>query len=540
MKARTTRRALVARAVDDDARRALIEFATAVGVAPDRAAGVADEAVVRVLRDRVPGDHAMVDTLLRLEVRRIAADPQRPGPASGGTGSPAAPPRAALVRRVRLARARRVTLTAGAVVTACALTVGASAALIRLDRAPAEPLSQVPAAPPPTVVEEPSAPATPRVLGNVTVAEGLPPAQPLVEGMLEAADTGWSLVQLDAVAVEDRTFFYLMDPESTLFEVPTPFSGASWIRDPELVDWLPGTRLVLMRWSYQHEAAVVDILTGERILTVPFGLQGHEYAQFNGTFVKDGTTDLVVSWDWSTPAGGPSGERVVRLGLDGIERAAIDVSPPFDEYVGPLLSDDGTRLAVAGDPGVRILDADDFSQVGTIQLPDGRASSDCGPVHWLGADAVLLGCDSPASTTFALDLWAAPVDGAGLAQVAADVFGSVWAAGDGLVLVEAVELPDTGESGWTGWGSVLRRCDWDGTCADERFGETPTRTMPGVVDGTLYAYDAPYEGGLLDGQYVAVDLATGETRTLLDAGPDASIRVAVPLGVRGPTWHGWF
>lgn len=378
------------------------------------------------------------------------------------------------------------------------------------------------------------------MLGDVTVAEGLPPAEPLVEGMLEAADAGWSLVQLDAVTVDDRTFFYLVDPEGTLFEVPSPLSATSWIRDPDLVDWLPGTRLVLMRWSFQHEAAVVDLLTGERVLTVPSGLQGHEYAHFNGTFVKDGTTDVMVSWDWSTPGAGPSGERVARLGLDGVERATSDVAPPpFGEYPGPLLSDGGRRLAVTGEPGVRILDARDLSQVGTIQLPEGRVSSECGPVHWLGADAVLLGCDSPVSDTFALDLWVAPVDGGELVQVAADVSGSVWATEDGLVLVDDGEVPNADESGWAAWGSVLRRCDWDGTCADERLAETPTRSVPGVVGGTLYGYDAPYEGGLLDGQYVAVDLATGETRTLLDAGPDASIRVAVPLGVRGPTWFGW-
>lgn len=525
---RVTRRRLLEHALEDDARADLARFALGLGVPPDRAPHVADAAVVRVFRGPVPRDLRMVDTLLRLEVRRIVAGTTSAGSVGVPAVEPAAvPSRRVLGRRVRRARAGRVGLVAGGALVACGLVAGGALAVTQVDRTPAASGSEVGVDRPPAVVAEPTTPATPRVLGTVTEGPGLPAAQPLLEGMLEAAGPGWSLVQFEAREIDDATFVYLMGPDGTLYEVPTAIGARSWFLDPWVLDWLEGTSLVIANGAWSGDAEVVDLLTGRRLLTVPSRLEGHPEAMRSIAFVGDGTTDLVASWTWSG-VDGVLTEHVVRLGLDGVERAVAELPLARGAgYEAPLLSDDGERLVLNDAAGPRIVASTDFRELTAVPAPDPADAAACAAVRWLGEDALLLRCVlDDASTT---ELWLGPLSGEGPVRLAEGYGVTALAVGDGLVLGRAGELassaPDDRRQ-----GAALYQCGWDGRCSDEPLAEVPGWLLSDEAAGTLYTYDAPLEGPWFGGAARAVDLATGEVRTLLEAGPDGSIRAVLPAG----------
>lgn len=539
MRSRTVRRQLLADVLGDDARAALARFATGVGVPSARAQVVADAAVVRVFRGGVPRDRELTDTLLRLEVRRVAAATGVGRADSLSDDAPAVmTPRPVLRRRIGLARIRRVGLIACAAGAACALTVGASFAIIRADQAAPASAPEGPAVPPPSLVEEPTAPATPRVLGPVTEGPGLPAASPLLEGMLENAGPGWSLLQLDVDADADgrRSVYYLTDPQGALYEVPTPLVQASWYDDPTLVGWLPGTRLVLTSWSWGRELAVVDVLTGERFLSIPSGVQGHTSVSASAEFVDDGTTDVLVTWVWYEGPSAEPGGRTVRLGIDGTERATMDLDGRGPLGVNqPVLSDDGTRLAFRGPEGLRVVDAADFAEVAVVPGPYPADAPACRPDRWLG-DADLLVTCTVDPHGYDGRLWIAPVDGGESTRLESEAVGSVWAVGDALVLVQQEEL-STSTQEEPRWGYGLHRCGYDGACEDARYGEVSASAVA-VDDGTLFAFEPPVEMNMPSVPFIAADLATGQERVLLDPGPHASVRAVAPWGGRHQTWFG--
>lgn len=526
---RISRRGVLTHVLDEGTRTDLATFAAGAGVAADRAAGVADAAVVRVLRGGVPRDPAMVDALLRLEVRRLAAGGAVPGAkAADQAGASAGPaPRRALARRVRLARAGRLGLTCAAVVAACALVAGGALAVTRVDRAPAASAAEVPVDPPPAVVEEPTAPATPRALGPVSQAPGLPPAEPLLEGMLEAAGQGWALVQVEASEVEDAVFVYLMDPAGTLYEVPTPLGAQTWSGGLWIEDWLQGTSLVTASEPRSGDSVVVDLLTGQRFLTIPSRIEGFSAASRAVAFVGDGTTDVIASW---TAYDGDD-DRVghtVRLGLDGVERDVVEHPFARGGYTEPLISDDRERLVLSDAAGPRIVGTADFDDAATVPLPYAPEDAECAATRWLGDDALLLSCVLN-DGVYTNEAWIAPVSGGEPVRLAEGYGVTAWAAGDGIALGRATDVPSSRHEGDT-WGMELHRCGWDGSCSEE-----PAAGIEGWMttvgsDGTLYVYDAPYEGVVYGNAVRAADLETGQVRTLLEVGPDTSVIVVLPPG----------
>lgn len=525
-----SRRDLLAHCLDDDARADLVAFAVDRGVAPERAPSVADAAAVRAFRRGIPRDRSMVQTLLRLEVRRQAAAEASRGEVGGATpGSPAPLTRRVLSRRIRRARLCHLGLLGGAAVTACAVTVGAALAITQVDRTPSTTSAPVVPAEPPAVVDEPTTPATPQVLGPVSDVAGLPAAEPLLEGMIEGAGPGWSLVQLEVEGVEETTFLYLKDPDGVLYEIPTPLAERTWWRDGLIVEWLPGTRLVLVQWWRQEEFAVMDVLTGERLLTVPNALEGHAHAGRSVTFVGDGTTDLLAWWAWQDEGGADAqGSRMVRLALDGSERATAERELPTNRwYFEAIISPDGTR-AVFDDPGASsIVATADLGEVGSVPSPVAADRGWCAPERWLGDEALLLDCYR--SDGGDRELWIADV-GSGETTRLGNGDGTAWAVGDGLVLVRLEEYSEGRE--YLGTLSFYA-CGWDGACSDEPLAEVSDWPTAGVADGLLHAFDAPYEISEYGGTYSVTDLATGEVRSVLELGPEAAARRVVPWGRSG-------
>lgn len=526
---RISRRRALAHVLEDETRTDLAEFAVGSGAAPDRADAVADAAVVRVLRGGVPRDPLMVDTLLRLEVRRLAAGTRASGGSAAGTsGSPAGrSPRRVLARRVRLARVGRLGLTAAALLAACGLVAGGALAVTRADRTTAAGAAEVPVDPLPAVVEEPTTPATPRPLGPVSQAPGLPPAEPLLEGMLEAAGPGWTLVQMEAREVEDATFLYLMDPDGTLFEVPTPLTERTWFLDREIEDWLEGTSLVVASDWRSGDSVVMDLLTGQRFLTVPARIEGHAAGSHAVAFVGDGTTDVIASWQAYDQDERSIGH-TVRLGLDGVEREVAQYPLANGTYVEPLISGDRERLVLGDAAGPRVVRTADFGDATAVPLPYASDDADCAAIRWLADDALVLNCLLN-DGTYTDEVWIAPVSGGAPVRLAEGFGATAWAAGDAVVVGHPVDVPSSRYEG-SAWGMRLQRCDRAGSCSDDVLAEFEGWMTRVDRAGTLYAYDAPYEGTWYGNAVRAVDLATGEVRTLLQAGPHASVRTVLPPG----------
>lgn len=526
-----SRRELLARCLEDDARADLVAFAVEHGVAQQRAGSVADSAAVRAFRRGVPRDRRMLDTLLRLEVRRQLAAEE--GPGKGAAAAPAgALSRPALSRRIRRARLRRLSLVAGAAAAACAATLGVALAISQVDRAPST--VTAPAAPavrPPAVVEEPTTPPTPRVLGPVSDVPGLPVAEPLLEGMIEGAGAGWSLVELEVEDVDDTTFLYLKDPDGTLYEIPTSLGERTWWRSGWIVEWLPGTRLVLVTWGRQAEAAVVDVLTGERLLTIPYGLEGRPSAVPAVAFVGDGSTDVLVWWVWPNETGSATaGIRMVRLGLDGSERGTRnwEFTGPDGWFDDAAISPDGTRVALDAPGAVSVLSAGDLGDVASAAHPVAADSGSCHVQRWLGDDSILLTCYDAGPGG---DLWVVDVGSGETTFLGHGLeVGTAWAVGDGLVVARREDYSEGQEYAGT---VSLHLCGRDGVCSDEPVAEVPGWPTVGVADDLLHAYAPPYEVPRYGEPYTVLDLTTGQVSGVLEPGPDVAVGNVVPWGRAG-------
>lgn len=303
---------------------------------------------------------------------------------------------AALVAAVRRRRAVR----AGGVVSGAVAAVVAGALAVH-------------GGSPPVLPAEP----TPRTSVAPTPAPGaLPEAPPVTDGMLEAAGPGWSLVTYVAAPGPDDAGhepgapagLYLMDPRGELHRVPTDVAltaDAPWLDAPmaRLVDWLPGTTLVLMvRGLASADAAtghvVVDLRDGRAVLE----LDAPQNTASTVTFVKDGTTDLLIRRDGPLDEY-PGSAEIARVRLDGTTVALVE---PFEGSSG-VLSQDGTLLAVGDRNGGRVLDAGTLAEVRALPAPPGT-SGGCLPAGWLGHEALLF-CGS--SDDGYGTLWLDAVDG---------------------------------------------------------------------------------------------------------------------------------
>ena len=316
--------------------------------------------------------------------------------------------------------------------------------------------------PEPTSAPEPTEPAGPRVLGGVTEHPMLPVgAQPLVEGQLEAAGEGWSLVTYyDYAGSRDDDIpeaLYLAGPGGELFEVPTPVELVDWeyagdtVPPPTIDDWLAGTTLVLTstyRWEgegspYDQDPEgamistieVVDVLTGEvRTRVEQSTADGESLSRVR--FAQDGTGELIAT-SWVTAEPGVERIRLDRLGPDGL--AVRSATVLGSSLVGT--SPDGSRAAFSDSTGVTVVALDTLREVARIPWPAEPAPDLqwCRP-HWVDDETLMLVCTDPQGEPGVDAIWTADARG-GAPRAVGRFPSAVWTGFDGRLMTQ-------GSCGW--------------------------------------------------------------------------------------------
>lgn len=329
----------------------------------------------------------------------------------------------ARVRRRRVLRSTAVGIGAAAAVTIGALTVQA---VDRPDAVPADPTPSVTRttpvpSPTPTPTPTPTS-EEPPVLGDVTVHPLLPAAQPLRAGMLESAGDDWQLVTFDTGAVPDGPppVLYLVDPQNTHYEVPTPVAVAIDRATDEggyVEDWRPGSTIAVVFVStgsnvgdgHSGYYVLQDLLSGETFGEIPYP----EETIVMVDLVGDGTTDVLV-----TRRNLYSGvyEGLSRLTKDGAEVAALgpdSATDALDESFA-VPSPEGSTVAVNTPGGPRLVRASDLSDLGPVATPEPDGAGRCAAWTWWDEGRVVLRC-SPAGAERSweqpAELWLVPVAG---------------------------------------------------------------------------------------------------------------------------------
>lgn len=433
------------------------------------------------------------------ESQRVAASTSAPDPAleSGG-----------LARRVGRRRAVRM----GSTVLSTAAVVGAAAAAVLLSGSgrpqppalPAATLTSTPSPAGPTASETPTASATvaPSATPTPTAAE-LRDAAPMSPGMLEAADEGWRIVQYSARDEQEEVLvpatLYLLDPDGQPYVVPTAANPAEWY----LLDWLPGSALVVAESRTDGATRVMDLLTGESGPAIGYWLDD---AQFAG----DGSDDVVFS------GGTVAGIEVVRAGADAEVRARTAMFGYQYGSANWLRSPDGTWIALNDVAGPRAVATDRFTTV-VLPAPYPNRPDACRAWMWVDDSEVLMECAPAGGTAFDLgsgdnEFWLVPVDAGAPRQLVGmpipERLGGVWRVGDRLVA--GMFGPSEREASW--WAVTT-----DGL-VPLSAGGSPELSVFDVRGSELLATLRPYsvEGEPTTPSIVAIDPVRGTTRTLAE------------------------
>lgn len=365
----------------------------------------------------------------------------------------------------------------------------------------------------------------PAVLGTVTEHPLLPAAEPLREGMLEAAGPGWSLVTYDDASADGGTeahptVLYLASPQGALYEVPTSVEllatwedvggSASW---PAIDDWLAGSSLVLVERATDlpevSNYAVVDLLTGETLseLAAPTGLFA------DASFVGDGTSDLIVVWEG--PGGDPTThvERIYRTRSDGTVTADLG-GFEGSQAIPVVVSPDRTRMALFSVDRSWVVDLRDLTDVAALTMPHPDAPDACTGGGWLGDDVVII-CPRPTDdgSIGSVDVWSAGPDGS-LRQLASEVPAAPWEA---LVVGGRIVLREQPGDGWSqggdGWSFALSA---DGKLTSLPAPGLDTRTGETVVaDGRVFIHLYGSEVDRGPESLVSIDPFTGDRSVIL-------------------------
>lgn len=508
-----------------DHRQQLIEHAGVYTSDENEAARSVDRALVEVFaRRRGVTDAATADARCRIELRgafgRAArrsgrgagtgSDPEAPVPTSGPEAPGGDPP--ALAMAVRRRRARWFGAVAAVTAGALVLGVGAVMAVGRLAEPDSAGVADEPVVQTPEATQSPE----PQALGPVTVDPLLPAAEPLLEGMLEAAGPGWSIVQYRNEAVSG-CIFYLVSPEGDRYEIPTPLAGVDRSVGG-LHDWLRGSRLVLLGRNTRDGAEfdVVDILTGDRYFTLHWGLADEPggWYYLTAEFAEDGSTDLLASWRGNAYEPPSQVALTVRLTVDGQEVARIPEYRGTDSSNSSwALSPDGTQLALNEYGRLHVVRAADFAEVAAITTPYPDHPGDCQVGQWWSPDEVLLRCSG--ADGVGQEVWIAPVGGGAPAELASSQYWlEVWRVG-GQAVVRGVD------ESWL----AVRVLQADGTLAAGAV-EVP-EIVTAVARGRLYAYNPAYDGPYWDNALVAVDPFSGSTVELFPAHGDYDLIASV-------------
>lgn len=402
--------------------------------------------------------------------------------------------------------ARRRALRTGAVsLTSAAAVVGLAAGVNALaDRD--EPQPPATASPSPSVTPTPTPTTTPTpeaTLPPVTVRPLLPDALPMPPGTFARTGAGWVLVQRSLVTGNgegdgpiERSYFYLVDPTGTRYEVPFNTD-----RSVNLVDWLPGTSTAVVQlgglgdWS--SGVSVMDLEAGT-FRDLPDGVYGAPMLARDGTVV-------VAGWDGTVAAYAADGTQVASIDVDGLGVSAADLDPSR------------TQLAVTvQDAGVRLLTTD----LQPLNAPRAATHLDdraCVDATWLDESTLTAACPD-GEQPGALQYWTVPLDGAAVVLPVGTTpewsrLTVVRADGRTYVHHPAVTDPDTGQE------------------------ITPARLSLIAADGTLVPIE-PVLGGLEStgnllvgwlelgnghsGDVIALDTRTENSAVVMPVGEGAS------------------
>lgn len=405
----------------------------------------------------------------------------------------------------RIAR-RRAVRTGAVSLTSAAAVVGVAAGVNALaDRD--EPQPPATTSPSPSATPTPTATTTPTptpevTLPPVTVHPLLPDAQPMPPGTFARTGAGWVLVQRSLVTGNgegdgpiERSYFYLVDPTGTRYEVPFNTD-----RSVGLVDWLPGTSTAVVQlgglgdWS--GGVSVMDLEAGT-FRDLPDGVYG------SPRLMNDGTV-IVASWYDGA---------VATYDADGAPMASVQLG-------GFVTQDDldpsRTRLAVTTqDGGVHLLSTD----LEPLDAPGATAFLDdqsCEAATWLDEDTLFARCPVGGQTG-EFEYWAVPLDGAPetLPVGTTPAWRTVTAvrAGGRTYVYQPADIDmDTGQEVTPSQQSVISA---DGTLV-------PVEPALGVFasTGTLLLGSVEL-GGERFGDYVAWDTETGALFVVMPSGAEA-------------------
>ncbi|WP_426593564.1 hypothetical protein ACPPVS_17785 [Cellulomonas sp. McL0617] len=433
-----------------------------------------------------------------------------------------------LVRRVRRRRAVRTgstALSAAAVVAAVAVAVQLSGARVPPPALPVPSVTDAPTATPtptpsPTTIAGPSPSATSMSTPEPATFRG---AQPMAPGMLASAGADWHLVQYGTRAqdesVIDPAAIYLISPDGRPFVVPTPTDPAGWY----LLDWLPGSSMVLAENVDDGATRVLDLLSGESRPTLGrWGTIG---------FAHDGSTDVLV--DPGQPLDGGTSRAVLRrLTADGAIRAE---TAPFEEQwssAGWLVNPSSTRVVLNDVAGPTAVALDGLSPV-ALPSPYPARPAACRAWSWVDDDDVLMQCAHGGTDAFGLgvgsELWLVPVTSGSprllVGMPDAVSLGGVWRVGDRLIA--GTFGPAEAQARW--W-----EVDAEGVRPLAAGGD-PNLFVYGVHGSEVLATLRPFSiDGPATSSLVAIDPVAGTIRSLVTGSPGWFTSLGVTPALTGP------
>ncbi|MGY4644260.1 hypothetical protein [Cellulomonas sp. URHB0016] len=406
-----------------------------------------------------------------------------------------------LTRRV----ARRRTVRTGVTALGVVALVGAVAVGVQAWDGPTTP---PPAHPAPTATSTPTATrstsptqAPPSPTATPAVPEVEPStfrdAPPMAPGMLAAAGAGWHVVQYHPLTQQQEdilpTTLYLVSPEGRAYVVPTPeeLSGS------ELLDWLPGTSLAVVRHQKDGLTHVLDLITGTA---------GPSLALWGDVvFVGDGSDDVL----------GSGRDAVRRLGRDGSVVAELPITRTQYGTSAWVVSPDRTRLVVNEESGPRAVDTREFA-ASPLVLPYPDRPDACRAWMWVDDEQVLLQCAAggtdPYNVGIPSEFWVAPTGGGPAWQITGlepTRTGGVWHVGDRLVAGMFGHTEATAS-----WFDVT-----DGHAEPLGAGGDPGLWVFDVHESRLLAMLRPYGSGADTSSIVSVDPVTGTVRPLVVGEP---------------------
>jgi|GEM_PF-7118214 len=437
---------------------------------------------------------------------------------------------ASRVVRRRAVRVAATSVVAAAAVVGIAISVYAVAGPEPAPPATIEPAPHpTPTTPSPTPTQEPPDPATPAVpQRTVTVHPLLPSALPLTEEVVRAsAEPGWVLSGYGVASASDDTSFdlmYLISPTGEKYEIPWRLPAPPGETTIRIVDWLPGTTLVVVESTYERtKRQVFDVMTGAAVSTVFTNADGYYFPD-----VRLATPDSVIATRTTTT--GEYVEELVRMSFDG---TVLDIAPGPTLYKPWGLSP--SRELVLDRERGQLLTTIGLDAVALPTLPADQVQGECWPLQWLSDEEIVMQC----GTRFDENGQPAPN-------------GQHWRVRLDGTLIEAfttpgeVQLDNSVREFWL-VDDVLYGQVFDADAPDTCSGRTP---LVRLVDGQAHTTTAPSFGrlyGLTGGRLIvesgwcdsaellAIDPATGATTTLLQTPADAQTWVG-PAFTRDNWW----